>query len=108
MKNKWIIASSLFAEVAACVMAVGLAGAGHGTYDAAKCLFPYTMISTGLFGSITFPFIVLAGVQYPSYGAILSRANAKGKLKLAAIGVFVVHVAAAGVAFVVSSRSFCP
>jgi hypothetical protein len=108
MKNRWIIVSSLLAEAAGCLVAVGLAGGGHGTYYAAKCLFPYTMISTGLFGSITFPFIVLACVQYPAYGTTLSLANAKGKLTLAAIGVFVVHVAAVGMAFVASSNSFCP
>jgi hypothetical protein len=108
MKNRWIIVSSLLAEIAACLVAVALAGAGHGTYYAAKCLFPYTMISTGLFGSITLPFVVLACVQYLAYGAILSLANTRGRLASAAIGVLVVHIAAAGVAFAASSDSFRP
>jgi hypothetical protein len=108
MKNRWIIADSLLVGLMAFLVAAAAAGGGHGTYYAAKYLFPYTMISTGLFNTITFPFIVLAGIQYPAYGAILSLANARGKLGLAAIGVFVVHVAAVGMAFVASSSSFCP
>jgi hypothetical protein len=108
LKNRWIIASSLLAELAACLIAVVLAGGGHGTYYAAKCLFPYTMTSTRFFGDITSPFIVLAAVQFPVYGVILALGNVRGELALVAIGIVVIHLVAAALAFAVSSSSFCP
>ncbi len=108
MKNWWIIAGSLFVEFVACLVVIALAGGGHGTYYAAKCLFPYTMVSTGFLGRVTLPFIALACIQYPAYGAILSVANTKGKLRPFAIGVVSVHLAATALASVVSSNAFCP
>ena len=65
----------------ALLLGIGSAGAGHGDYFWAKILFPYTMLSTVLFESITVPFLVLAIVQFPLYG--LSLGYAKGKRRLA-------------------------
>ena len=59
--------------------AVASAGAGHGHYLWAKILFPFTMLSARVFGSITVPFIALAIVQFPLYGLILAIANVKGR-----------------------------
>lgn len=108
MRNRWIIAGSVFAELAACLVAIALAGGGHGTYHAAKCLFPYTMISTGFLHAITLPFIVLACVQFPAYGVILSVANKRGKLGPVALGVVTVHLAMTALAFVFSYSGFYP
>ena len=108
MRNRWIIASSLFAELAALLVAVTLAGAGHGTYHAAKCLFPYTMISTCFLDYITLPFIVLACVQFPIYGVVLSVANTRGKFGPVARGVAIVHIAATALAFAFSGSAFHP
>jgi hypothetical protein len=106
--SRWILSGSLLVEFAACLVAIAFAGGGHGTYHAAKCLFPYTMISTGFFGVITLPFIVVACLQYLTYGVILLAANLKGKLRPIAIALLLVHLAATGLAFAISSNAFCP
>ncbi len=108
MRNRWIIAISLFAEFAACLVAVGLAGGGHGTYYAAKCLFPYTMIATGFLNVITPPLLILACVQFPVYGVVLSVGNTRGKVGSVTIGVVTVHLAATALAFTFSGVAFYP
>ncbi|MDQ3817399.1 MAG: hypothetical protein M3362_06880 [Acidobacteriota bacterium] len=68
---------------------------GHGDYFLAKLLFPFTMLSTIPFGSITVPFILLAVAQFPAYGVVLGRANEKGRFMPAACVVLAVHALAA-------------
>ena len=63
---------SLVMTPAALILAVMSAGAGHGDYFVAKLLFPYTMLSTFVFDSITIPFLLLAIAQFPIYGFLLS------------------------------------
>jgi hypothetical protein len=55
-------------------LALGImsAGAGHGNYFLAKILFPFTMLSTIYYESITFPFLLLGVVQIPVYGLFIS------------------------------------
>ena len=47
------------------LLAIGSGGAGHGDYFWAKVLFPFTLLSARVLGSITGPFIALAIVQFP-------------------------------------------
>jgi hypothetical protein len=82
---------SLILTPIALLLGVGSAGAGHGDYRLAMLLFPYTMLSTAVFDSITFPFIVLAIIQFPLYGIALGYANQRGRFGLFAILVGVVH-----------------
>ena len=81
-----------------CFLLLGIlsGGAGHGTYFLTKILFPFTMISAIIFGTITMPFILLAVAQFPLYGVAFGIANIKGKLIPLAVGLFSLHVAAAG------------
>src|SRR5262249_20594439 len=90
------------------IVTVGLMGSGHGTYYAAKVLFPWTMMSTAATKEITVPFIALAVVQYPLYGISLDWARAKGGFKPAALMLVVVHCLAVLLAFAVSHPSFTP
>ena len=53
------------------------AGAGHGNYFVAKIVFPYTILSTIFFHSITIPFLLLAIAQFPLYGIVLSFFSGK-------------------------------
>lgn len=76
------------------LLGVASAGAGHGDYRLAKLLFPFTMVSTSLFGAVTEPLFALALVQYPVYGLVLGLANHKGKLAAVASAVLAVHVLA--------------
>jgi hypothetical protein len=108
MKNISIILICGIIGLTGCVISVALAGFGHGTYYAAKCFFPYTMISTGFLKIITFPFIILALVQFPVYGFILVASNNRDWLKSTAAILIIVHIIAVGLAFIVSDSSFSP
>jgi hypothetical protein len=82
------------------------AGAGHGHYVFTKLLFPYTMLSTAAFDMITPPFVVIALLQYPAYGVILSLAMKKGRLLDAAVPLALLHGFTAFLAFVAASKYF--
>jgi hypothetical protein len=69
-------------------------GAGHGNYFLAKVFFPFTMLSTLIFGSIIGPFIALAVVQYPLYGLLLGAANEKRKGAIYALALAIIHLSA--------------
>jgi hypothetical protein len=86
---------SLVATPICLLLGIASGRAGHGDYFLAKLLFPFTMLSTIPFGSITVPFILLAVAQFPAYGMILGRANEKGKFMHAAVVMLAVHVLAA-------------
>ena len=74
------------------LLGVGSGGAGHGDYRLAMMLFPYTMLSTFVFDSITVPFIVLAIIQFPLYGVTLGYANQRGRFGWVAILLAIVRV----------------
>jgi len=75
---------------------VGAASAGmeHGNYFFTKILFPFTMLSTVLWGSITNPFLALAVLQYPSYGLLVGIVNAKCKGAIFGLALASFHVSA--------------
>jgi len=80
MKNhrrqlKWLLIGALITPFALGA-AIASGGAGHGDYLFAKLLFPYTMLLTSLTGTITFPLIGLALVQFPLYGLAVGSFNA--------------------------------
>jgi hypothetical protein len=81
-------------------------GAGHGDYFWAKILFPYTMLSTLAFRSITTPFILLAILQFRLYGVALGWANQRHKIVLAGASISALHIVAAIVALLLCSDSF--
>lgn len=91
-RSFWIpVIVSLVVTPIALLLGVGSAGAGHGDYRLAMMLFPYTMLSTAVFESITVPFIALAIVQFPLYGVVLGYANQKGCFGWVTILLGVVH-----------------
>lgn len=91
-RSFWIpVIVSLVVTPIALLLGVGSAGAGHGDYRLAMMLFPYTMLSTAVFDSITVPFIALAIIQFPLYGVVLGYANQKGRFGWVTILLGVVH-----------------
>ena len=89
---------ALVSTPAALILAVVEAGAGHGSYFFARLFFPYTMLSTHAFGSITVPFMVLACLQTPLYGVLLAFAVNRNRktpewtaLEWTALAIFAAH-----------------
>jgi hypothetical protein len=102
---KPIIASLVAAPICLFLAAVST-GAGHGTYLWAKILFPYTMLSTLIFDSITAPFILLAIIQYPLYGIALGIAGKKRRFSHMVIALLILHLLAVVVFILFPNRSF--
>jgi hypothetical protein len=81
-------------------------GAGHGDYFWAKVFFPYTMLSTSIFQSITPVFMGLAIVQVPLYGLILGVYAKAQRFHLAITSLLVVHASAVAACFVLPLENF--
>jgi multidrug efflux pump subunit AcrB len=88
-----LVVSLTFTPIAI-LIAFASARLGHGDYFWATVVFPYTMLSTAAFREITAPFIVLAIVQYPVYGALLSWACRRQHFTAVSVSVIVLHAAA--------------
>lgn len=101
------VASGMIGGAVVAVMAFALsmfaAGAGHGTYAPAKVLFPYSMLLTSLTGTITPGLLVLAAVQWPIYGYVVSG---RPRSRWAVVGA--IHVIAVTASFLFSNPSFSP
>jgi multidrug efflux pump subunit AcrB len=82
------------------------AGAGEGNYFLTKILFPFTMLSTVVFDSITDPFILLAIVQFPLYGVVLGVANIMGKLRASEVGLLSLHTIVVALCFILINKNF--
>jgi hypothetical protein len=82
------------------------AGMGHGNYFFTKILFPFTMLSTVFWGSITNPFITLAVLQYPFYGLLVGIVNAKRKGRSFGLALAIFHVSAVVVCFLLVGENF--
>jgi hypothetical protein len=87
-------------------LAIASTGGGHGTYFMARLLFPLTMLSTWLFGSITNPLIVAAVLQFPVYGFVIGRGFGQGRAIKPILIVLFIHVFLAVFAFVVREPYF--
>jgi hypothetical protein len=100
------LVASLVATPLFLLAAIASAGAGHGSYLLAKILFPFTMLSTLVFGSIVVPAIALAVLQFPFYGFILGRANVKGGLQTRAAVLLFAHILAVAACFILIGGNF--
>jgi hypothetical protein len=79
------------------VLALFSGGAGHGHYELAKLFYPYSMLLTrSTHDTVTAPLILLALLQFPCYGAIISLA-AWRKLVAFAVGLVIIVVHAIAV-----------
>jgi hypothetical protein len=94
MKPWKIFVLSIFVELFACLLCLFAGAAGHGSYLPAKIFFPYTMISTSVYGSIIKPFIFLGIIQFPIYGIILALAYYKKKEKPVGFILLTIHALA--------------
>ena len=103
----WLpVVISLAAAPICLYLGVASGGAGHGDYFLATILFPFTILSTVLFGSITLPFILLAAAQYPAYGILLGLASMRGRFQRAASALLVVHASAVTACLIFIGENF--
>ena len=106
-RKSWVpVIISLLVTPIALLLGIGSAGAGHGDYRLAMILFPYIMLSTSLFNSITPPFIILAIIQFPVYGLVLGYADERGRLVSMSILLAVVHGVAAAAMLLIANEGF--
>ncbi|MBL8222326.1 MAG: hypothetical protein JNL62_24025 [Bryobacterales bacterium] len=103
----WIpFALCLVAAPVAVFSGVASSGAGHGSYLIAKLLFPFTMISTVFFGSITSWSIAFAFIQYPAYGMFLGFMNRRARIRPALVFLAGLHLIVAALCFLVPNANF--
>lgn len=88
---KWTFRFSLL-TIPLLLIVVFFMGGGHGTYIPAIGLFPFGLISTVFFDSITIPFVVLGIIQYPTYGFIIDKARRAQKSKVVLPILIFVHI----------------
>jgi hypothetical protein len=99
------LAVGLLVMPVAVALGIDSAGAGHGNYLAAKVLFPFTMLSTFVLGSITLPFVLLGIAQFPVYGWLVGQ-SARHKRWFGVVTVAVAHLLAATINIAVRNPSF--
>ena len=105
-KTWWPVIVSLVVTPVALLLGIGSGGGGHGDYFWAKILFPYTILSAFLFGSITAPFVLLAIAQFPLYGIGLAYANGKAQFARLAGILLIVHMVAVVAILLLADKNF--
>lgn len=80
-------------------------GGGHGTYFFAKILYPYLMISTAYYGTMTDEFIVTIFLQYPLYGFLLAYACHKNYYNIMLYVLVSLHIIAVLFAIIITAQS---
>ena len=100
IRMKIFLFSMLITPIAI-ILAIFSGGAGHGNYLFCKIFFPYTMLSTPFYGYISLPFIILAILQIPIYGALLTLSSKKHILIFVGIIILVFHLSAVFLCFLI-------
>ena len=107
MNRMWkIVIGALVCTPVLLLIGLKSAGAGHGHYLMAKLLFPYTMLSTVVFGRICGWFLGLAVLQYPVYGAWIGMASERGALWKGIAIVVATHLMAVGLCALFVGKEF--
>ena len=89
----------------ALLLALISSGAGHGDYLAARLFFPAPMLAADFFGQITIPALLLACIQFPTYGWFVGESWEPARRQLWVIPV-AFHVLMLGFIFVFLDSSF--
>src|ERR1041384_1727040 len=100
------LAIGLFVAIPCLALATFFTAAGHGTYAAAKFLFPFTMFAPFFGRSISTPFVIAAFVQFPLYGYVLGSAFGSRRVRWFVLGIAVLHCAATTIAFLGTDEGF--
>jgi len=92
--------------IVALVIVLAVAAGGHGSYAPAMVLFPYSMIAANLLNRITSPLVLLALIQYPIYGVLLTVAPAGQARFATGRAIALAHAACAVLAFMGADQVF--
>jgi hypothetical protein len=98
------IITSLFLTVPLLAVAAVSGGVGHGNYTLAVALFPYAALAVVVldhFFNSTIPMILLATLQFPLYGTLISLSRGKVGDRIVFVALLALHVVAASVAMLV-------
>ena len=90
-KYKWTVRFCLLTPLLL-IAAVFAMGGGHGTYIPAMSLFPFGMLGILFQDRISFPFIIIALLQFPFYGFIVDKANPLSKVRVVFMIISVIHI----------------
>ena len=87
-----LIGGSVVVTLIAFALAVGFAGAGHGSYLPAALLFPIPILTAFLSRHISKLAGCLAVAQWPAYAALMHLGDRRGHLKTTAAIIALVHL----------------
>ncbi|MFV8345598.1 hypothetical protein [Flavobacterium sp. ZB4P13] len=73
---KWTLRFGMLTPILI-LIAIFLAGGGHGYFEPIFILFPFSCISIIFFNEINLLFIFIALIQYPIYGLLLDKMKVK-------------------------------
>ena len=104
--NSGIIIKSVLIGTGLFFLSVFLMGGGHGSFLPAKLFFPYTMLSTAFTGSINGGFIVVALIQFPSYGILIVSGKRYGYQNYVLGILIAIHILALLLSLNYSSETF--
>lgn len=103
---KKIIFLSFIIELIALIIFIISTAGGHGTYFFTRILFPYLIISTAIFDTMTGPFILISLFQYPFYGLLLVYAYRKNCYRKMFRILATFHTVFIFMSFIISSEYF--
>jgi hypothetical protein len=98
-----IITSLLLTPILLAIAAIS-GGVEHGNYTLAIVLFPYaalTVVALDRFFNATIVMILIATLQFPAYGTLLSIGRHKETERIVVVGLLVLHILATVLALLV-------
>lgn len=98
------IITSLFLTAILLAVAAVSGGVGHGNYTLAIVLFPYAALAAVVldhFFNSTIPMIVIATLQFPLYGTLISINRGRVSERTVVMALLALHAVAASVAVLV-------
>jgi hypothetical protein len=103
-----VFAGMMLLGIIAIYLTMGLAGGGHGSYLAAKLLFPYTMLLALPEGPIPVGAQAVAVLQFPADGVAVAANSAAGRASRVIAAIAVVHAVAFAAALALIPRDIFP
>jgi hypothetical protein len=98
------IVTSLFLTAILLAVAAVSGGVGHGNYTLAILLFPYAAVAVVVldhFFNSTIPMIVIAVLQFPLYGTLISIGRGRVRDRIVVIALLASHAIAVLVALLI-------